>query len=274
MFSGGVGSWAAAKRVAATHGTENLTLLFADTRSEDPDLYRFLDEAAADVGGTLVRIAEGRTIWEVFHDERFLGNSRVDPCSKILKRQVSDRWMAANRDPADTTVYVGIDWSERHRFTRLAERRLPWRYEAPLCDAPFLAKADVFAQLKATGIRLPRLYEMGFAHNNCGGGCVKAGIKHFVLLHSAMPDVYAAWEQNESALRDRLGDVSILRDRTKAQSRPLTLRELRMRIEEGFEPDFFEEAPIEQASPTQCNCFAPPCDGDAVDEELELIGEA
>lgn len=37
MFSGGIGSWAAAKRVAAEHGTADLTLLFTDTLIEDAD---------------------------------------------------------------------------------------------------------------------------------------------------------------------------------------------------------------------------------------------
>ena len=49
MFSGGAGSWAAAKRVAERHGTADLTLLFTDTLMEDEDLYRFLHEAAAAV---------------------------------------------------------------------------------------------------------------------------------------------------------------------------------------------------------------------------------
>jgi len=31
MFSGGIGSWATARRVADEHGPEHLTLLFADT---------------------------------------------------------------------------------------------------------------------------------------------------------------------------------------------------------------------------------------------------
>ena len=38
MFSGGVGSWAAAKRVVERHGTEGVVLLFADTLIEDEDL--------------------------------------------------------------------------------------------------------------------------------------------------------------------------------------------------------------------------------------------
>lgn len=177
MFSGGLGSWAAAKRVAAEHGTADMVLLFTDVRMEDKDLYRFLAEAAPNVGVALTTIAEGRNPWHVFFDERFLGNSRADPCSKILKRQMADGWLDANCDPADTRVYVGIDWSEEHRYTALRDRRAAdgWTYLAPLCLAPFIDKADVAALLKAEGIRAPRLYEMGFAHNNCGGFCIKAG---------------------------------------------------------------------------------------------------
>jgi len=70
MFSGGAGSWATAKLVAERHGTDGLTLLFADTKIEDEDTYRFLHEAAANVGGELVVTAEGRTPWEVFKDRR------------------------------------------------------------------------------------------------------------------------------------------------------------------------------------------------------------
>jgi 3'-phosphoadenosine 5'-phosphosulfate sulfotransferase (PAPS reductase)/FAD synthetase len=50
MFSGGLLSWAAAKRVVAGNGTGDVVLLFTDTRAEDGDLYRFLAEAAANVG--------------------------------------------------------------------------------------------------------------------------------------------------------------------------------------------------------------------------------
>lgn len=250
MFSGGIGSWLAAKRVAERHGTADLTLLFTDTLIEDADLYRFLGEAAENVGGTLVRLAEGRTIWQVFRDERFLGNHRVDPCSKILKRQMSDRWLAAECDPSATTVYVGIDWTEEHRFVRLRDRRAAdgWRYEAPLCDAPYLTKAAAFSRLAADGIAAPRLYALGFAHNNCGGGCVKAGIGHFAHLYRTLPAVYAEWERNEAELRDLLGDgAHILRDRSGGETKPLTLTQLRRRLDDGHQPDMFEIG--------GCGCF-------------------
>lgn len=241
MFSGGINSWATAKRVAKDHGAEGMTLLFADTLMEDEDLYRFLDEAAANIGAPLVRIAEGRTPWEVFFDERFLGNSRIDPCSKILKRRLLDRWHNDNCDVAQTVLYVGIDWSELHRLDRLQASLAPWVVEAPLCDKPYLTKHDMLAALRAEGIKPPRLYEMGFPHNNCGGFCIKAGQAQFVRLLKAMPERYAYHENKEQELRAFLGkDVSIMKDRADGAVATLTLRELRERVTRGDQLDLFD----------------------------------
>lgn len=255
MFSGGIGSWAAASRVAARHGTDRLTLLFTDTRMEDEDLYRFVEEAAANIGVPLTVLSDGRDPWQVFADERFLGNSRIDPCSKILKRQLADRWLEAHCDPATTRVYVGIDWTEEHRFTGLRDRRAAkgWTYEAPLCERPFLSKGLLFDQLEAAGIRRPRLYDLGFSHNNCGGFCIKAGFAHFALLLQTMPERYAYHEQKEQDIRAVLGDVSILKDRSNDDYRPLTLRAFRERLEAGGTCDRFDFG--------GCGCFV-----DDVDE--------
>lgn len=243
QFSGGVGSWAAAKRVAETQGTKDLILLFADTLIEDEDLYRFMVEASANVGGELVVISDGRTPWEVFHDVRFLGNSRIDPCSMVLKRELLDRWIKERFSPDDCICYVGIDWTEIHRYEGngkkpgLRERKLPYRFEAPMIAPPYLTKLDMLAWLKREGIKPPRLYEMGFPHNNCGGFCVKAGQGQFKLLLDKMPDRFAHHEAKEQELRDYLGkDVTILK-RTLVdgdgvrQTVPMTLRELRETVE-------------------------------------------
>ena len=256
MFSGGVGSWAAATRVAAQHGTDRLVLLFADTLMEDPDLYRFLDEAAANVGVPVTRIADGRDPWQVFFDERFLGNSRIDPCSKILKRQLAHRWLVTHCDPASTRVYVGIDWTEEHRFTGLRARRAAqgWTYDAPLCERPFLSKGLMFDQLAAAGIRKPRLYDLGFTHNNCGGFCVKAGQAHFARLFRQLPERYAYHEQKEQDIRALLGDVSILRDRAGGENQPLTLRAFREQLEAG--------EPFDPFAIGGCGCFSDDLDDD------------
>jgi hypothetical protein len=248
LFSGGLGSWATAKRVAEKHGTDNLILLFCDTRIEDSDLYRFLPEAAANVGGKLVTLADGRTPWDVFRDERFLGNSRIDPCSRILKREIRDRWIKENFTPETVTQYVGIDWTESHRYEKIKRHFAPWPVEAPLCDPPYLTKPQIQEWAKSEGLRIPRLYELGFDHNNCGGGCVKAGQAHFAHLYNVLPCVYANWEDNERKLRELLGDISILRDRRNGESKPLTLRQFRERLEAGNEFDWEEWG--------GCSCFA------------------
>lgn len=246
MFSGGIASWAAARRLA--DAGEAMTLLFTDTRSEDTDLYRFLDEAAADIGAPLVRIADGRDIWQVFRDERMLGNTRADPCSKILKRELSRRWL--DEHAPDATLVMGYDWTEVHRLERTQARWAPRPVIAPMTEPPYRLRSELMADLEARGIRPPRLYGMGFSHNNCGGGCVKAGLGHFTHLLRTLPDVYDQWERNEESLRADLGNVSILRDRTGGETTPLTLRELRERVEAGRPMDMWDIG--------GCACFDEP----------------
>lgn len=231
QFSGGVGSWATAKRVAERHGTADMVLLFADVKDEDEDLYRFINEAAANVGVPLTVIADGRTPRQVMRDERFIGNSAMDPCSKILKRKLLDRWHKDNCDPTDTVLYIGIDFTESHRFERYAKRVAPWIAEAPMCEAPYLDKDGIHAWLATYGIAPPRLYAMGFPHNNCGGACIKAGQAQWALLLQKKPDLYLEWEDWEEGMRVDVGDHSILRDRSGGQSKPLTLRNFRLRVD-------------------------------------------
>src|SRR5213592_3080084 len=118
MLSGGKGSWAAARHRIDKDGVDpaDMRLLFTDTNGEDPDLYRFLAEAAADIGAELVVITNnGQTIWDVFRKERMIGNTRLSVCSRALKQRPARRWLEENTDPAETTVVVGIDWTEEHR---------------------------------------------------------------------------------------------------------------------------------------------------------------
>lgn len=254
MFSGGIGSWAAAKRVAQKHGTADLTLLFTDTLMEDADLYRFLADAAANVGGTLVKLAEGRTPWQVFRDEKTIGNSRVDPCSRILKREVADKWLHLNCVRPKTVIYLGIDMTEMHRFddghgrgARNRYLRNGWTAEAPLCDMPFIDKRDMLDWAKAEGLQPSRAYAQGFAHDNCGGFCIKAGIGHFATLLRERRDVYLHHEEQEATFPHKDGDRTVLRDRAGGETKPMSLKELREMIDSGRQVDMFEIG--------GCGCF-------------------
>lgn len=236
MFSGGVCSWAAAKRVVERHGADETVLLFADTRMEDEDLYRFLNEAAANVGAPLVRIADGRTPWDVMRDHHCIATSKIDVCSFKLKRVLLDKWRDEHCAPDESTIYVGLDWTESHRVDRMNDKCAPWRYAAPMAEAPYMTKAAMMDWLRSEEICPPRLYGMGFAHNNCGGFCVKAGRAAFANLLRRMPERYAWHEQQERELREwqsangvQMGHV-LYKDRNGKRER-ITMEDFRKEIE-------------------------------------------
>lgn len=287
FYSGGLGSWMTANRVIKKNGKENVILLFTDTKMEDEDLYRFLDETEEDFGIPVTRIADGRDVWEVFKDSRFIGNSRVAQCSHVLKQAKSLEFIETGYKPHEPTfikridkkkkeiiyfeteeerqqhitdwrederepckLYLGIDWTEEHRKASPTFNWLPYAVEFPMCEAPYMNKVDVVKELEMRGIELPRLYKKGFSHNNCGGFCVRAGQGHFINLLERMPERYKYHEEKEEGMRQFLGrdDVSILKRIRKGVPERLTLKQLREEHESGSKQiDMFDIG--------GCGCF-------------------
>ena len=95
-----------------------------------------------------------------------------------------------------------------------------------------MEKDRMLEWLDREGIAPPRLYKLGFHHNNCGGFCVKAGQAQFALLLRTMPERYKFHEDNEERLRTLLNfRHTILRDHIGNKTRPLSLKQFRERIE-------------------------------------------
>ena len=238
-FSGGLCSFWAAHRVIQKHGAENVVLLFADTCMEDEDLYRFNADVESYFGIKITVLRDGRTPWDLMEQKGMLANSRFPICSVILKRELLDKWRKENADPSTHYFYLGMDWTEGHRMTGvggkpgMAQIFRPFWVNAPLREFPLWDKQTMREELAKIGIKLPRLYDMGFPHNNCGGFCVKAGQAHFAHLLKQMPERFAFHEAKEEAVRARTGkDYSILNDRSgDNKKKTLTLRQLRERIE-------------------------------------------
>lgn len=182
----------------------------------------------------LVWLAEGRDPWEVFRDANYLGNTRVDNCSKTLKRLVLDRWRLEHCDPTTDVFAVGIGEDERHRFeggkgkrglyARMAD--MGWSYHAPLLGNPYSVPSYRYAPLDLIGPPQPRLYDKGYKHNNCGGFCVKAGHAHWQNRWHVDPERYAYDAAMERKLREYIGTsaATILRDRRNGnRAKPMSL---------------------------------------------------
>lgn len=197
----------------------------------------------------LTWLVEGRDPWEVFRDVRLLGNSSMDPCSRVLKREIRDRWITEHCDPANTVITVGIGPDEAHRFNngegkgfqpRLAAAG--WTAQAPLIGT-IEGEIGPFVYLAQAEIKRPRLYDYRYSHANCGGFCVKAGHAHYQNRHRVQRDRFEYDKIMEQKMREFLGaDVSMLTDRTGGDGKkPLTLAEFEQRLLANPQIEFFYE---------------------------------
>lgn len=258
-LSGGLGSMWALKQAIELKGIENVEAWFADTKIEDPDLYRFLDDIEKFFGITIQRFVEGRDVWQVINDEGYItlfaGPNRIAPCSKILKREVLDKEFDRRFQPDEATLVSGLGWQEPHRIEALREAKKPHLTWFPCAEAPYMDTCSITNWLEERGIEIPQLYKLSFDHNNCGGFCVKAGQAHFANLWHKLPERYLHHEAKEEEFRERIGkDVAILRDRRGGTSTPMTLRQFRERLETG-------DTDYERDDWGGCGCFAPVTQG-------------
>lgn len=186
-FSGGAASAVVAKIVRDAY-PESTVLLFCDTRTEPGDNDRFREDVARFLGLPITRLADGRDIWELFRDERFLGNQRLTPCSEHLKVQVGERWM---REHMPCTYYVGYtpdEWRRAQRLTaRKAAQGVPVKF--PLIEQGISKEECLRRVEKCWGLRLPEMYAWA-EHANCVP-CVKGGLAYWGMLYRRHPEAWA-----------------------------------------------------------------------------------
>lgn len=238
------------RRVLAQADKTDCRFIMARLPNEDPDVWRLCDAVSTDLGITIEYIGLGLDPWAIFWQEGMIGNSRVDPCSRRLKREVLAAWMAENCNPTDTVLHLGITYHEVDRMiaVRANWHRAGWQVDAPLAGDPMITRERLMQACQDRYSFVPRLYQMGFSHNNCGGACVKAGLAEWARLLWYLPDVYAWWEEQEfqfnavhrntgllahltGADLDGKAIVSILRDRRGGLTTPLLLGDFRERMQ-------------------------------------------
>lgn len=215
-----------------------------------------LRDRAAEAIPELVWLVEGRDPWEVYRDARYLGNSRRDPCSRVLKREPLDAWIAANGNPATDMLYFGIGGGEEHRFAAWDPKRERWSGIWPRwaskgwgmsVAAPLIGRieGDVSPGLYMhnAGLLPSRMYGLGYQHDNCGGKCSKAGMAHWKHRLLVQPDRYVYDAMMELKVARFLGkDVAFMTDRTGKKRRPITLSAFAKRLAKT--PDMLIPEPL------------------------------
>jgi hypothetical protein len=120
---------------------------------------------------------------------------------------------------------IGLDEQER-----LERAQWQWDY-TPLASLLMMAgwsRQDAEHCYKRYEIKRPRLYDLGFLHNNCGGFCVRAGAGAFAHLLKHFPERYAEHEEQERrALREIKGGKPMMKYVYGGVVHGLTMEQLR-----------------------------------------------
>jgi 3'-phosphoadenosine 5'-phosphosulfate sulfotransferase (PAPS reductase)/FAD synthetase len=209
FFSGGLSSFSVADYVKTQFPQDNILLYFTDTLWENEDLYRFIDEVSDKLELPLLIHSSGLTPIQLMFEQKVVFNNRIGNCSKYLKMKVSEDYLKKGIQPniekwrnkeflknenfiEDATLYFGIGFMESHRVEPIQRN---WsrkgRYRGFDVAFPLMEMfIDHISVLEKYSIRQPKLYDLGFSHNNCNGRCVKSGMAHFKRLRKEMPEVF------------------------------------------------------------------------------------
>ena len=235
-LSGGSASAVTADRVIKAYGSNSVTLWFADTLWEDEDLYRFLKDLEARWNKKIVRYTDGRTPLEIAEKKKLIPNSLAAPCSHELKQKPFLRYIKKQSKPI--TIHLGLSWDEEHRMAKpkeIYESVEGVKVDYPLTWDP-LPSMSYTKTIVEWGIKPPRLYEMGFPHNNWGGRCVRQGIKEWLRLKRTFPERFEEVKNWEQAQRNKGGareNRSIAKKTINGISGPYTLSEIESETDTG-----------------------------------------
>ncbi len=230
-LSGGVPSAVMAEEVIQRYGREHTLLWFADVRVEDADLYRFLHDCMQRWKGVLYWYTDGRTPLELAAQKKLIPCNQHCPCSYELKVKPFRQLIKAM--PVLPTVNIGLEVHERKRLVSVKKS---YAEAIPGVEVvyPLLWRewyhADLFATVRSWDIAIPRLYERGFQHNNCGGACVRQGVGEWRRLQQWDPERYASYEQWEQEQRNQGGpraERSFASRQQHGVKQPITLAQIR-----------------------------------------------
>ena len=240
-FSTGLSSAITAVRVLEKY--PEATLVFMDTNFEDEDNYRFMADFERRFDVEIIRLADGRTPYEVSRDEHVIPNNSLAPCTFRLKIDLFRKYLKTLE--GETTIYIGYDFTEMHRIipTTKNYELLGYKVDYPLLWKPIETRRYTDVVRSDWGIEPPRMYQIGYTHANCGGRCVKQGQGDWIRTLINFPERYAeieAWE-NDMRKNEVNANYALLKSQTKEGRQPLTLTELRERYErEHNDPVLFD----------------------------------
>jgi hypothetical protein len=199
----------------------DIQVLYCKVAEEHSDNLRFLRDCENWLNRE-IKILENTkykgSIYNVFK-HNYMNTPQGSPCTRALKRQVRSDF-----SQSDDTHIFGYTYEEEKRAISFETRNPTLLVEWPLIDH-ILTKENCLAMVKNAGIELPKMYQLGYEHNNCIG-CVKGGMGYWNKIRKDFPDVF-----NKMAAFELAKGYTVLKERVKkpdgtVKSQPLYLKDL------------------------------------------------
>jgi len=110
-------------------------------------------------------------------------------CTVTLKKKVRAEWEKKHEDFHLRYVW-GLDAGEVARVARIEKAMPAQEHVFPLIDRG-MTKSAAHKVLKASGVKRPEMYTLGYSNNNCIG-CVKGGKGYWNHIRIDFPEVFKA----------------------------------------------------------------------------------
>lgn len=164
-------------------------IIYTHIDDQHPDSLRFVKDCEEWFGKPIEIIQSGyKTVDEVCRKQRWFSSPRGAVCTSMLKVLVKKKFEYEMGD--NLTIVWGLDLNEKHRDDRIISRMPNNNHVFPLIDAG-LTKEETHKILKASGIKRPKMYELGYNNNNCIG-CIKGGVGYWNKIRIDFPEVFAS----------------------------------------------------------------------------------
>ena len=214
------------RKIIALSGGKDSTALALALQEFEPDSYTYIANPTGNELppmldhlkwlekklGHLHRVGDGRTFEELIYDQKAIPNDRMRFCTRILKIEPTERFLAQFDDPI---LYVGLRADEPSR-----QGMYGVRCRFPLQEWGWGLR-EVKQFLREKGVRIPKRTDCAW--------CFNQQIGEWWNLWRTYPDL---WKRGEKIERD-IGHT--FRSPT-SDTWPTSLRELRRCFEKGHRP--------------------------------------
>lgn len=236
---------------------------------ELPDNHRFMRDMEALINKKVI-VAKSKKfsdVMDVFKKGRkvpFLGSSFGAPCTYELKK-IAMRDLIGTEMLENENIF-GYCLGEEKRHFRFIKNNPEIRLKSPLIENK-LSKSDCLYIIKKIGIKLPKMYLMGYSNANCPG-CVKIGrTDYWAAIRRDFPELFSWFAKTERDIEASLPEgtkeiYSICGKKKKGLYVPLFLDEIP------------ENARIQRAVSFSCGYSCGAQDQDIETEVIKLSGGA